>query len=117
MGTGAALPQEFSVAAVAHLDRALQAYLASPDDAGHEILRVALERICSEAHTVRLGPERMLVAVKAVWARVPDIDRLDVERSRVLLASVVGHCIEAYYRSAQSSRSAFRDERLQPRVS
>jgi hypothetical protein len=46
----------------------------------------------------------MLVAVKAVWARVPGIEPVDVERSRLLLASVVGHCIEAYDEAARAAR-------------
>jgi hypothetical protein len=39
----------------------------------------------------------MLVAVKSAWARVPGIEHVDVERTRVALERVVGHCIEAYY--------------------
>lgn len=88
---------EFSPAAVDQLNRALQAYVSSRDEVRHETLRLALKRLCVEAHAARLGPERMLVAVKAVWARVPGIEHLEVERAQVTLDRVVGQCIEAYY--------------------
>ena len=88
---------EFSPAAEEQLDRALQLYVSSWDDVRHETLRLALERVCTEAHAANLGPERMLVSVKAAWARVPGIEQVDVQRARVALQRVVGHCIEAYY--------------------
>jgi len=88
---------EFSHAAIEQLNRALQLYVSSWDEVRHETLRMALERLCTEAHAAELGPERMLVAVKAAWARVPGIERVDVERARIAFERVVGHCIEAYY--------------------
>ena len=94
--TASALP-DFSHAAIEQLNRALQLYVSSWDEAQHETLRLSLERLCTEAHAAKLGPERMLVAVKAAWARVPGIERVDVERARVAFDRVVGHCIEAYY--------------------
>jgi hypothetical protein len=88
---------EFSQAAVEQLDRALRLYVSSWDEVRHETLRLALERICAEAHAAKLGPERMLVAVKAAWGQVSGIERVDVQRARVAFERVVGHCIEAYY--------------------
>jgi len=88
---------EFSEAAIEQLNCALHLYVSTWDEVRHETLRLALERMCSEARDAKLGPERMLVAVKAAWARVPGIEHIDVERARVALERVVGHCIEAYY--------------------
>ena|SRR5215212_3189085 len=88
---------EFSDAAIEQLNRALRLYVSSWDEVRHETLRLALERLCTEAHAAELGPERMLVAVKAAWARVPGIEQVDVERARIAFERVVGHCIEAYY--------------------
>ena len=110
------LPPEFSAAAIEQLERALRSYLSGSDAMAYETLRMALERMCTEAHDARLGPERKLVAVKAVWARAPGLERVEIERSRLLLASVVGRCIETYYRRTTPSRSAFVEEREQPRV-
>jgi hypothetical protein len=88
---------EFSQAAEEQLNRALQLYVSSWDQVRHETLRLALDRMCTEAHAAKLGPERMLVTVKAAWARVPGIEHVDAQRARVALERVVGHCIEAYY--------------------
>ena len=88
---------DFSDAAVQQLSEALQRYVASWNEERHESLRAALERICAEAHAAELGPERMLVAVKEAWLRIPVFDRADVERSRMAWERVVGYCIEAYY--------------------
>lgn len=115
MSADAPLP-EFSDSAIHQLNHALRSYLTSFEEARHEPLRLAVERLCSEAHAAHLGPERMLVAVKAAWARVPGIERVDVERAQVALERVVGHCIEAYYGAAKPARSAFIEEREQPRV-
>jgi len=88
---------EFSDAAVEQLNRALLLYVSSWDEVRHATLRLALERLCTEAHAAKLGPERMLVAVKAAWARVPGLDHVDVELTRVAFERVVGHNIEVYY--------------------
>jgi hypothetical protein len=98
MSAAPAVPSpRFSAAAVEQLNRALQLYIASCDEVRVELLRLALERLCVEAHQQQLGPEKMLVAVKTVWASVPGIAQLDVERARVAFARVVEHCIHAYY--------------------
>ena len=91
---------EFSHAAVDRLDRALQLYLSSWDETRHESLRNALTGICREAHAAKLGPERMLIAVKSAWTRVPGIDRVDATRAEVAFGQVVGFCIDAYYAEA-----------------
>jgi hypothetical protein len=96
MTASASLP-EFSDAAIEQLNRALRLYISTWNVGRHESLRLSLERLCSEAHAAKLGPERMLVAVKAAWARVPGVERVDAERARVAFERVVGHCIEAYY--------------------
>jgi hypothetical protein len=98
----ASAPRDFSVEALEQLNRALRLYVSSWDEVRHETLRLSLERLCSEAHAVKLGPERMLVAVKTAWAAVPGIDRMDMERARVAFERVVGHCIDAYYDAATS---------------
>lgn len=107
---------EFSAAAVEQLGDALRAYLWSPDDARRDLLRAALKLLCAEAHAAKLGPERMLVAVKAVWARMPGIEQVDVDRARVALERVVGHCIEAYYGAPSTSHSRVGEERQNPRM-
>ena len=118
MSASASSSPEFSTAAVEQLGDALRAYLWSPDERRRDGLREALERLCAEAHAAHLGPERMLVAVKAVWARMPGIEQIDHERARLALESVVGHCIEAYYGepSAQDDRLRIAEERQQRRV-
>ena len=88
---------DFSDAAVQQLSEVLQLYVSSWDDTRHTTLRVALERLCAEARAANLGPERLLVVVKAAWARVPGIERVDRERSHVALERAVGHCIALYY--------------------
>jgi hypothetical protein len=87
----------FSAAALEQLSRALQLYLATWDEVRHETLRLALERLCTEAHALQLGPEKMLVAVKEAWARVSGIHPIDSDRARVAFERVVGYCIDAYY--------------------
>jgi hypothetical protein len=112
----AASSSEFSAAAVQQLSDALRAYLWPSDDTRRDGLLVALERLCAEAHAAKLGPERMLVAVKAVWARLPGIEQVDVDRARVALEGVVGHCIEAYYGARRAEHSGFVEERQETRI-
>jgi hypothetical protein len=107
---------EFSAAAIEQLSDALRAYLWSGADTRRDDLRLALERLCAEAHAAKLGPERMLVAVKSVWAGLPGIEQIDVDRARVALESVIGHCIEAYYGASDAAHSGFADKRQEPRI-
>lgn|SRR5437763_13209653 len=88
---------EFSDAAIEELSRALRLYGSTWDGGRQESLRLAIERLCSEAHAEKLGPERMLVAVKAAWARVPTIEHADAERARIAFERLVGYCIDVYY--------------------
>jgi hypothetical protein len=112
----AASSPEFSAAAVEQLSDALRAYLWSGDEPRRDDLRLALERLCAEAHAAKLGPERMLVAVKSVWASLPGIEQIDIDRARVALDSVVGHCIEAYYGASDAAHAGFADKRHEPRI-
>ena len=93
---------EFSEAAVEQLNRALRLYVSTWDGARHDTLRLALERLCTEAHAQQLGPERMLIGVKAAWARVPGVENADRTRVEVAFSRVVGFCIDAYYGSSPS---------------
>jgi hypothetical protein len=90
-------PQVFSAGAETQLRDALTNYVSTWDDERHALLRAALERLCTEAHERGLGPEKMLVTVKAIWAAIPDRMRLDSDRTRVVFDRLLGHCLDAYY--------------------
>jgi len=97
---------EFSDAAIEELRRALRVYGSTWDGGRREPLRLAIERLCSEAHAAQLGPERMLLAVKAAWARVPRIEHVDAERARIAFERLVGYCIDVYYGERSSPPSS-----------
>jgi hypothetical protein len=87
----------FSAAAETQLRDALTDYVATWNDEPHTMLRAALERLCTEAHDRSLGPERMLVTVKAAWGAVPESHTLDHDRKQVVFDRLLGHCLDAYY--------------------
>src|SRR5688500_20077485 len=91
----------FSETTLEQLRGALHLYISSSDEARHETLRHALERLRTEAHAQRLGPEKMQIAVNMAWARVPGIARVDHTRTEVAFKRVVEFCIAAYYGEPQ----------------
>jgi len=89
---------EFSEAALLQLHEALHLYLSpSWDVNGEEALQHALNRVCLEAHAGKLGPERLVVAMKAAWAHLPVLDRGHPRTARAVLERLVGYSIETYY--------------------
>ena len=62
-------------------------------------LRVALQRICSDAKQGSAPPERFLVAFKSVLQGAPALRRLPAGPERdEYVARIVSICIEEYYR-------------------
>ena len=97
MNAAARDPDVFSAGARIQLTDALTQYLATWNEERHDVLRAALERLCTEAHEKQLGPEQMLVLVKAAWASVPEGRTLDPDRRRIAFERVLGYCLDAYY--------------------
>jgi hypothetical protein len=89
----------------AQLNRALQLYLTTWDDTRNETLRLALERLCTEAHAAKLDPERMLVAVKDAWARVPGIATMPYVRGESLRARSPSLVLASYLASSVAVRT------------
>jgi hypothetical protein len=87
----------FSSAAIAQLKETLGYYGRTGSEDRREELRAALEVLCREAHAKGLGPEKMLVAVKATWFDLPGIAKLDPLLSAEVFGRVLGFCLKAYY--------------------
>ena len=87
----------FSAGTETQLSDALANYLTSWQDERHDLVRTAIERLCREARERSIGPEVMLVAVKAAWTALPESHKLDPERKRIAFDRVFGYCLDAYY--------------------
>jgi len=93
------LPESpFSSGATEQLWLALVLYVGPWDEARHEVLQAALTRLCNEAHAANVGPERLLVVVKAAWAHVPGIVKIEREQAKRTFERVFDTCVETYYR-------------------
>ena len=90
----------FSDAAIEQLATALRLFLTTGEAERHEELQRAIDRLCTQAHDARVGPERLLVVVKTAWQRIQMNERIDPTRARVAFDRVIGVCLDAYYRDA-----------------
>lgn len=87
-----------SAEAIASLESALAAYLA--DGRRTTALEPALHRIAAEARERDIRAEHLLLSLKDVWFRLPQIRALgDSEEQHELLRNVVTLCIREYYAS------------------
>jgi hypothetical protein len=87
----------FSADLTREVGKALGALLSSPGDETQERLRVATQRVCTEAHQMSLPPEQMVIALKRLFERVPLAGAFDPERRRAAYEQFVAGCIAAYY--------------------
>jgi hypothetical protein len=85
-----------SPASVEALEHALQRYLA--DDQDTTGLRDALQRIAAEARQKKMHAEHLLMQLKEVWYKLPQIRRApDGEKQNLMLQRIVTLCIREYY--------------------
>jgi hypothetical protein len=92
----AGVASAFSAGALEQLQHALDAELTQPGGKGLA-LQVALERLCTEAHALRFGPEKMIVGVKAVWDNLKRRPPIDEDRKCAAFGRVLRACIHTYY--------------------
>ena len=78
------------------LESALQKYLV--DAAEVATLQPALQRIAAEAREKKMLAEQLLVLLKDIWFRLPQVRKTPVgEQQTRMLQSVVTLCIREYY--------------------
>lgn len=78
------------------LEAALQKYLV--DTAEVATLQPALQRIAAEAREKKMLAEQLLVLLKDIWFRLPQVRKTqEGERQTRMLQSVVTLCIREYY--------------------
>jgi hypothetical protein len=65
----------FSAELTREVGKALGALLASPGEQTQERLRLATQRVCTEAHQMSLPPEQMVIALKRLFERRSDVTR------------------------------------------
>ena len=83
-------------ASVDALESALQKYLA--DTAEIATLQPALRRIAAEAREKKMPAEQLLVLLKDIWFRLPQVRKTpEGEKQTRMLQSVVTLCIREYY--------------------
>ena len=87
----------FSADALAQLRDAVRDYGSRWDAEGEDQLRRALHGLCAEACEKGLGPERLLVAVKASWAQAPGLAHTDPLRVSEAFGRVLAWCLVAFY--------------------
>ena len=72
----------FSADAETELLDAFRLYAATWADEQHTVVGAALQRLCVEAHARALGPEQMLITIKATWAKIAGAARPRLRASR-----------------------------------
>jgi hypothetical protein len=87
----------FSSELTREVGKALSALLASPGEETQERLRLATQRVCTEAHQMALPPEQMVIALKRLFERIPLAGAFDPDRRRAAYEQFVAGCIAAYY--------------------
>jgi hypothetical protein len=95
----------FSPELTREVGKALSGLLASPGEAAQERLRLATQRVCTEAHQMALAPEQMVIALKRLFERVPLAGAIDPDRRRAAYEQFVAGCIAAYYEADDAEQS------------
>ena len=98
--------REFSSESTDALACALLDFLAMRSDDRQLALRRALGGFCREAHARHLGPEKMLIAAKAVWKKLPKASGLDHLRVSAAFDAALVECLESYYESHHAPTKA-----------
>lgn len=76
---------------------ALQQYLVRSDDVA--ALRAALHTVGREARVKRIPPEKLMIALKSLWATLPQArSASDAAQQGKLLERLITISIEEYYR-------------------
>ena len=88
--------REFTPAAMIQLQTALNGYLIGVADR-ETAITVAVERLCTEAHTRHLPPEKMLILVKEALNHLELQRMVDEDRRQKALEVAVVACIQAYF--------------------
>src|SRR5437016_1712737 len=90
-------PPHLSAETTERVSRALSAYIEHPG-VEPEALRVALHAVAREARALAMPPEQLLIALKALWYALPQIQSTpDPDQQGRLLQRVVTMCIREYY--------------------
>jgi hypothetical protein len=81
---------------LAAMERSLTDFLSGAGDEGG--VCKALERLATEADARQLKAEHMLLAFKAIWAALPEVQAIrDSAERRRITEHLVKLCIDAYY--------------------
>lgn len=91
--SSAGLPQ-LSAETVSGLTSALQGYAANQTDIS--AIQPALRAVAAEARERKVHAEQLLVLLKDVWFRLPNVQSGDAE-GQLQLQRVVTLCIREYY--------------------
>ena len=80
----------------------IAAALADPMSASGPALDAALHslahRVCVEARQLALSPEKMLIAIKHLFERLPP-PSLHIEQRRLMFERFISSCIDDYFRA------------------
>lgn len=90
-------PRAFSAGALGELSLALHGSLAASNAHTLQHRKVAVARMCVEAHERGRGLKPMLAAVRAAWPVMPHANRNDLHQEQIALDRVLRQCLKAYY--------------------
>jgi hypothetical protein len=85
---------EFSFDLRLEISRALSAYLATGE---RQRLHAATQRVCTEAHALRLSPDQVVVALRELFERTPIAGDGEPERRHAAWEEFTQSCISAYF--------------------
>ncbi|MDB4886574.1 MAG: hypothetical protein JWN79_2012 [Gemmatimonadetes bacterium] len=83
------------------ISRALSAYLAHADGA-RERLHKATQRVCTEAHALRLSSDEIVAVLKRLFERTPLTGNGDPDLRRAAWEEFTHSCISAYYNAGEA---------------
>ena len=91
------LQTRFSPGLTHDITVALCDYVAQQDGAADATLHALTNRVCSEAKTLGLPPEKMLIEIKNLFEHFPIADAPAAELRRRMFERFITGCIESYF--------------------
>ncbi len=93
--------QPFSPGLASDIGTALGNYLGSrgPGAGAEAELRSVTNRVCTEAKQLGLPPEKMLIALKQLFERIPLREAVPPDRRRHAFERFITGCIDSYFSS------------------
>lgn len=88
----------FSVGLASDISEVLGHSLLVSGPGQHAVLHALAHRVCAEARELALPPEKMLIAIKHLFERMPQAPGAHSEQRRLMFERFISNCIDDYFK-------------------